>query len=120
MRWAMQLLLVTVQRGTAEMYHRSGLIISREQDLRYNAGTAVPVQISCVWGGSHIELVCSVQWRDTYTAPYPIYQRSLSPLFTTLRSLMCMAAVETRVGSESAKLCAANLLRCAHVARRRL
>ena len=28
-RWAMQLLLVTVQRGNAEMYHRSGLVISR-------------------------------------------------------------------------------------------
>ena len=28
-RWAMQLLLVTVQRGSAEIYRRSGLIISR-------------------------------------------------------------------------------------------
>ena len=33
-RWATQLLLVTVQRGNAEMYHRSGLIISLEQGLR--------------------------------------------------------------------------------------
>ena len=32
--WAMQLLSVTVQHGNAEMYRRSGLIISREQGLR--------------------------------------------------------------------------------------
>ena len=42
-RWAMQLLSVTSQRGNAEMYHRSGLIVSREQGLRCNAGFAVPV-----------------------------------------------------------------------------
>ena len=42
-RWAMQLLSVTVQRGNAEMYRRSGLVISREQGLRYDAGFAVPV-----------------------------------------------------------------------------
>ena len=41
-RWAMQLLSVTVQRGNAEMYRRSGLLISREQGLRYDAGFAVP------------------------------------------------------------------------------
>ena len=35
MRWAMQLLSVTVQRGNAEMYRRSGLVTSREQGLRY-------------------------------------------------------------------------------------
>ena len=45
-RWAMQLLLVTVQRGNAEMYRRSGLVISREQGLRYDAGFAVPVLMS--------------------------------------------------------------------------
>ena len=45
-RWAMQLLSVTVQRGTAEMYRRSGLVISREQGLRYDAGFAVPVLMS--------------------------------------------------------------------------
>ena len=45
-RWAMQLLSVTVQRGKAEMYRRSGLIISREQVLRYDAGFAVPVLMS--------------------------------------------------------------------------
>ena len=44
--WAMQLLSVTEQRGNAEMYSRSGLIISREQDLRYDAGFAVPVLMS--------------------------------------------------------------------------
>ena len=45
-RWAMQLLLVTVQRGNAEMYRRSGLVISREQGLRYDAGFAVLVLMS--------------------------------------------------------------------------
>ena len=45
-RWAMQLLSVTVQRGNAEMYRRSGLIISREQGLCYDAGFAVPVLMS--------------------------------------------------------------------------
>ena len=43
---AMQLLSVTVQRGNAEMYRRSGLVISREQDLRYDAGFAMPVLMS--------------------------------------------------------------------------
>ena len=45
-RWAMELLSVTVQRGNAEMYRRSGLVISREQGLRYDAGLAVPVLMS--------------------------------------------------------------------------
>ena len=44
--WAMQLLSVTLQRGNAEMYRRSGLVISREQRLRYDAGFAVPVLMS--------------------------------------------------------------------------
>ena len=42
-RWAMQLLAVKVQRGNAEMFRRAGLIISREEDLRYDAGFAVTV-----------------------------------------------------------------------------
>ena len=33
-RWAMQLRLVTVQRGSAEMFCWNGLIISRKQGLR--------------------------------------------------------------------------------------
>ena len=45
-RWAVQLLSVTVQRGIAEMYRRSGLVISREQGLRYDAGFAEPVLMS--------------------------------------------------------------------------
>ena len=45
-RRAMQLLSVTVPRGSAEMYRRSGLVISREQGLRYDAGLAVPVLMS--------------------------------------------------------------------------
>ena len=44
-RWAMQLLSVSVQRGYAEMYRRSGLIISREQGLCYDAGYALPVMM---------------------------------------------------------------------------
>ena len=46
LRWAMQLLSVTLQRGNAEMYRRSGLVISRERSLRYDAGFAVPVLMS--------------------------------------------------------------------------
>ena len=43
----MQLLSVTEQRGNAETYRRSGLIISHaEQGLRYDAGFAVPVLMS--------------------------------------------------------------------------
>ena len=45
-RWAMQLLSVMVQRGHAEMYCRSGPIISREQGFGYDSGFAVPVLIS--------------------------------------------------------------------------
>ena len=45
-RWAMRLLSVTVQRGIAEMYRRSGLVISREQGLPYDVGFAAPVLIS--------------------------------------------------------------------------
>ena len=45
-RWAMQLLSETVQRGNAEMYCQSGLIISREQGVRYDAGVAVAVLMS--------------------------------------------------------------------------
>ena len=39
----MQLLSVTVQPGNGEMYRRRGLITSREQGLRHDAGFAVPV-----------------------------------------------------------------------------
>ena len=39
-------LSVTVQQGNAEMYRRSGLVILREQGLRYDAGFAVPVLMS--------------------------------------------------------------------------
>ena len=38
--------LRSVQRAKAEMYRRSGLVISREQGLRYDAGFAVPVLMS--------------------------------------------------------------------------
>ena len=46
-RWAMQLLSVTVQRGNAEMYRWRGLVISQEQG--YDAAFAVPVLMSW-WG----------------------------------------------------------------------
>ena len=45
-RWAMKLLSGTVQRENAEMYRRSGLVISREQGLPYDGGFAVPVLMS--------------------------------------------------------------------------
>ena len=45
-RLAMQLLSVTVQRGNAEMYRQSGMISSRDQGLRCDAGFAVPVMMS--------------------------------------------------------------------------
>ena len=45
-RRSMQLLSVTVQRGNAEMFRRSGLVISREQGLCYEAGFAVPLLMS--------------------------------------------------------------------------
>ena len=41
-RWAMQLLSVTVQRGNAKIYRRSGPVISCEQDLHFDVGFAVP------------------------------------------------------------------------------
>ena len=41
-RW--ELLSVTVQRGNAEMYRQSGLVISCERG--YDAGVAVPVLMS--------------------------------------------------------------------------
>ena len=38
---------INKNRGVhAEMYHQSGLVISREQGLRYDAGFAVPVLMS--------------------------------------------------------------------------
>ena len=43
--WAI-LMHLPVQRGNAEMYRRSGLIVSREPGLRYDAGFAVPVLMS--------------------------------------------------------------------------
>ena len=49
MRWAMQLQSVTVQRGNAELYRQSRLVILHEQGLRYDAGFVVPVLMSG-WG----------------------------------------------------------------------
>ena len=46
LRWELQMLSVTVQRRNAEMYRQSGLVISREQGLRYDAGFTVPVLMS--------------------------------------------------------------------------
>ena len=44
--WGMHLLSVTVQRGNAEMYRRSGLVILYEHGLHYDAGFALPVLMS--------------------------------------------------------------------------
>ena len=44
LRWAMQLLSVSEQRGNAEMYRRCGLVILREQGLLY-----MLVRFSTVW-----------------------------------------------------------------------
>ena len=46
LRWAIQLLSVTVQLGNADIFRRSGLIISPEQGWRYDAGFAAPVLMS--------------------------------------------------------------------------
>ena len=37
-QWAMRILSVSLQKGNVEMYRKSGLVISREQGLRYEAG----------------------------------------------------------------------------------
>ena len=42
-RWAMQLLSVAVQKGNAGMYHKLGLVISREQGSKFDAGMEIPV-----------------------------------------------------------------------------
>lgn len=44
-RWPIHLLSVTVQSGHDEMHCRSGNVISRDQDLRYDAGFAEPVMM---------------------------------------------------------------------------
>ena len=43
---AMQLLLALVQRGNAEMYHRSGPVNSHEWGMHLDAGFAVPLLMS--------------------------------------------------------------------------
>ena len=43
LRWAMQLLSVALQKGNADMYRRSGLVLAREQGIRYDPGLGVPV-----------------------------------------------------------------------------
>ena len=45
-RWAMQLRSVSVLRGNAEMYHRSGLVTSRERGMRCDASLSRPVVMS--------------------------------------------------------------------------
>ena len=44
--WEMQLLSVSVQRGNAAMHRRSGLVVSCELGMRYDAGFAIPVVMS--------------------------------------------------------------------------
>ena len=40
-RWEMQLLKASVQRRNADIYRRNGLVISREQRMRYGAAALV-------------------------------------------------------------------------------
>ena len=37
--WTVQMLSMTVHRRNAEMYHQGGLVISRDQGLRYDVVT---------------------------------------------------------------------------------
>ena len=45
-RWPMQLVSVTVQRGNAEIYCWSGLVMSRDQGVLHDAGFEVSVLMS--------------------------------------------------------------------------
>ena len=45
-RWAMQLLSVSMQRWNGETCRRNGLAVSGEQGVRYEAGFAMPVLMS--------------------------------------------------------------------------
>ena len=42
-RWAHQILSVTLQKGNAEMYRRFGVVIAREEGVRFDPGYEVPV-----------------------------------------------------------------------------
>lgn len=42
-RWALQVLSVTLQKGNAEMYRRFGVVIAREEGIRFDTGYEVPV-----------------------------------------------------------------------------
>ena len=42
-RWALQVLSVTLQKGNAEMYRRFGVVIAREEGVRFDTGYDVPV-----------------------------------------------------------------------------
>lgn len=39
----MQVLSVALKKGNIEVYRRSGLVISREEDIRYDPGLDVPL-----------------------------------------------------------------------------
>ena len=49
--WAINLLSVSVHRGNAELYCRSGMVISCKQDKRYDADSALPTIM--LWRGCH-------------------------------------------------------------------
>ena len=54
-RWELQPLLGSVQRGNVETYRRSALVISREQGMRCGADCTVPVLMSWL-GHGHIHV----------------------------------------------------------------
>ena len=61
-RWAMQLLSVKVQKVNAEMHRWSGLVISHEQRVHFDAGFAVPVLMSYwTWGVASGCVGCAVR-----------------------------------------------------------
>ena len=43
MRWALQVMSVALQKGNADMYRRFGVVISREEGVRYDPGYDIPV-----------------------------------------------------------------------------
>lgn len=44
------LLSVSLQKGSAEMFRKSGLVVSREQGVSYEMGMNVPVLADLEWG----------------------------------------------------------------------
>ena len=43
MRWALQVMSVALQKGNADMYRRFGVVLSREEGVRYDPGYDIAV-----------------------------------------------------------------------------